>query len=210
MGTSEAGQQDHYDDAVGWTALPGFLSRPETLEVLEICDALLELPPEKRRARDKVAAGTRHLGELDERSVIIDEILDRESLVTIVADILGPVFRRDEIGYRSPQPSFGGQMLHADDPPRPETGPATVATAIVSLTDFTPDNGATRLVPGSHRRPDLQRMSGSLADHPDQITLTGQSGTAFVFSGHVLHSGTTNRSSRERPALHVVWRSLRG
>ena len=200
------GQEASFDDAAGWVALPGFLSQPETYDVVAVCDSLMRLPAEQRHARDKVAAGTRHLCQLDERSELINSIVNRQPLVSVITEILGPSFGRDEIAYRGPQPSFGGQMLHADEPPKTDKGPATVATAIVALTDFTSTNGATRLIPGSHRRPDLQRLSGSLADHPDQITLTGSAGTAFVFSGHVLHSGTTNHSSQQRPALHLVWR----
>ena len=195
-----------FDDTSGWVGLPGLLAASEILEIRAACDALLRLPAEQRWARDRVAAGTHHLGELDGRSELIDTIVDRPPLIDVIAEILGPAFRRDEIGYRSPQPSFGAQKLHADDQPKLESGPSTVATAIIALTDFTSLNGATRLVPGSHKRPDLQRLSGSLDIHEDQIMLTGSSGTAFVFSGHVLHSGTKNRSTEQRPALHLVWR----
>ena len=97
-------------------------------------------------------------------------------------------------------------MLHADDAPKLDDAPSRVATAIVTLVEFTDTNGATRVVPGSHRRPDLQRRSGSLDSHPDEMTLTGPAGTAFVFDGHLLHSGTINRSDADRPALQITWR----
>lgn len=194
-------------DGTGWTRLDGFLSTAEVEATLAVCDELLQLPAGERLARDKPAAGTRHLADLDTRSKLIDEFLTRAPLVECVTAILGPSFERSEVAYRSPQPSFGGQKLHADDPPMMAAGPATVATAIVALTAFTNDNGATRLIPGSHGRPDLQRHSGQLDEHPDEIRLTGEPGTAFVFSGHLLHSGTTNRSTAARPALHLVWRT---
>lgn len=82
--------------------------------------------------------------------------------------------------------------------------PDRVATAIVALVPFTAENGATRVVPGSHRRIDLQRRSGGLSSHPDERTLTCAAGDAFVFSGHLLHSGTPNRSDHERPALQIT------
>lgn len=82
-----------------------------------------------------------------------------------------------------------------------------VATAIVALTEFTEANGSTRVVPGSHRRPDLQRVAGNLDSHPDEISFTGPAGTALIFSGHLLHSGTQNNSTTERPALQLTWRS---
>ena len=196
-----------FDHDAGWVALPGFLGPGEITEVLAICSELLALPPAQQLAGDKTASGTRHVMKLDERSDRIASIVRRHDLLAIVEDILGPAFQPSQISYRSPQPSFGGQKLHADDPPKLVAGPDSVATAIVALVDFTPSNGATRVVPGSHRRPDLQRRAGALESHPDEILLTGAAGTAFVFSGHVLHSGTPNRSGAERPALQLVWRT---
>jgi len=189
----------------GWTALE-LLSHDEVAAVLAACGELLALPPGERKSRDKPVAGTRHLFSLDERSPVIAELVERPVLIDAVTAFLGPRYERVETSYRCPQPNHGQQRLHADDVPKLGGGPDVVATAIVALTDFDQRNGATRLVPGSHRRVDLQRRSGALASHPDEIVLTGLAGTAFVFSGHILHSGTTNRSTSDRPALQLVWR----
>lgn len=195
------------DHDAGWGQIDCFLSADEVEQVLAVCGELLSAPPEQRRPRDKPVAGTVHLVELDARSPFIEELVQRPALVAAVTAVLGPDVRRDVVELRSPEPGFGAQQLHADDVAKLGDGPATVATAIIALTDFGEHNGSTRLVPGSHLRPDLQRQSGALASHRDEIHLTGSEGTAFVFSGHVLHSGTTNRSERARPALHVVWRA---
>ena len=196
-----------FDHDAGWVSLPGFLSPGALKAVQAVCTELLGLPPELQVAGDKPVAGTQHLMKLDERSDLVASVANDQKLLAVVAEILGDRFQASQISYRSPQPTFGGQKLHADDPPKLHTGPETVATAIVALVDFTENNGATRIVPESHRRPDLQRHSGSLDSHPDEIGLTGPAGTAFVFSGHLLHSGTPNRSKAERPALQLVWRA---
>jgi len=196
-----------FDDSAGWKVLPRFLSEADVTEIVADCRRLLGAPAAARRPRDKPHSSTHHLADLDDRSELVAAVLDRPNLTALVREILGPTFERDEVGYRSPQPGFGAQKLHADDPPKLSDGDANVATAIVALTTFTENNGATRLIPGSHRRPDLQRHSGSLETHVNEIVLTGAAGTAFVFSGHVLHSGTTNHSAVERPALHLVWRT---
>ncbi len=87
-----------------------------------------------------------------------------------------------------------------------ETGPAAVATAIIPLVDMSAANGATTVVPGSHRRPDLQRLSGSLETHDDEVVLAAPAGSAIVFTGHLLHAGRPNRSDAPRPVLQVLWR----
>lgn len=78
--------------------------------------------------------------------------------------------------------------------------------AIVSLCDFTDENGATAVLPGSHRRPDLQRRPRELSTSAE-VLLTGPAGTAFVFSAHLVHRGTKNRSGQDRPALQALWRT---
>jgi len=197
-----------YDPAVGWIALPNLLALDEITDVLAECDQLLSLPAEDRSVGDKPVAGTRHLMELDHRVPLIDEIASRPRLVAELRAILGQQFSRRQVSYRCPQPGYGSQQLHTDDLPKRDTGPDRVATAIIALTDFTAENGPTRVVPGSHQRPDLQRQAGSLQWHPDEVQMIGAAGTAFVFSGHLLHSGTMNRSTADRPALQLTWVSI--
>lgn len=153
---------------------------------------------------DKPHGGTRRLGRLEGRFPETLDLVDR--LAPTVDQILPGGGRLMEIAYRAPGPGFGGQRLHADDTPKPPLDPDRCATAIVALVDFTGENGSTRVVPGSHLRPDLQREAARLERHPDEVHLTGPAGTAFVFSGHLLHSGTENRSAAPRPALQLTFR----
>jgi len=197
-----------FDPAAGWCAIEGLVDDVGIATVLANCDRLLARPAADRLPGDKPASGTRHLVDLAARSDAVAEIVASPTLTTIVSEILGGVPADPEVSLRSPQPGYGGQRLHADDLPLTSSDEAPrVVTAIVALCDFTPLNGATRVVPGSHRRPDLQRVAGRLEHHADEITLCGPAGTAFIFSGHMLHSGTANRSAAGRPALQIVWRS---
>jgi ectoine hydroxylase-related dioxygenase (phytanoyl-CoA dioxygenase family) len=117
------------------------------------------------------------------------------------------VLRRDfvlfQLAARDPRPSYGQQGLHADWLPRQGSEPWALVTAIFFLDEFTADNGATRVVPGSHRRPGAvpKGLSDPAAHHPDECLITGPAGTVLVFNGHLWHSGTRNRSSGARRAL---------
>ncbi|MEO1055433.1 MAG: phytanoyl-CoA dioxygenase family protein [Actinomycetota bacterium] len=195
-----------FDDGAGWVGIRDALTADEIAAVMQCCRALLAVPAEERATGDKPGAGTRHLFALERRCDVVGALCADSAVLELVHEILGPTSQLDQASYRCPQPGYGSQQLHADDAPKLDDGPARVATAIVALVDFTETNGATRVVPGSHRRPDLQRQSGSLASHPDEIALTGPAGTAFVFNGHLLHSGTENRSNADRDALQLTWR----
>lgn len=190
----------------GSTIVPGLMSASEVAAVLDSC-AHLRMAPDSKRARgDKPNAGTHHLNEIDKRVPLIAELLRRPALVQAVTNLIGHDGQLDQASYRSPQPGYGSQKLHTDDLPKFDDGPDRVATAIVALVDFTSKNGATRFVPDSHLRPDLQRLGGNLNSHEDEQLALMTSGSAFVFSGHLLHSGTKNVSTAERPALQLVWR----
>jgi hypothetical protein len=69
----------------------------------------------------------------------------------------------------------------------------------------TPDDGALRLVPGSHRRGQLpqQALADPLADHPGQVLVTGRADTVVVPIAHAWHTGTAHRAGRPRAALHA-------
>ena len=39
-----------------------------------------------------------------------------------------------------------------------------------------------------------------------EVALTGPAGTASVFSSHLLHRGSRNRSPAPRPSVQAIWR----
>jgi ectoine hydroxylase-related dioxygenase (phytanoyl-CoA dioxygenase family) len=93
-------------------------------------------------------------------------------------------------------PGETAQMFHADDAycriPRPRE--PTGVSAIWAMDEFTEDNGATELIPGSHRWG---------ADTPDPEgapvqTITMPAGSAVIFLGTLLHRGGANRSRQTR------------
>jgi ectoine hydroxylase-related dioxygenase (phytanoyl-CoA dioxygenase family) len=91
------------------------------------------------------------------------------------------------------------QPWHADDAfyplPRPRTTRLGVST-IWALEDFTDENGATEIVPGSHRWalevPDASTPS---------VKAIMPAGSVIVFDGALWHRGGANRSARTRLAI---------
>jgi ectoine hydroxylase-related dioxygenase (phytanoyl-CoA dioxygenase family) len=82
-----------------------------------------------------------------------------------------------------------------------------VCNTVWMLDDFTRENGATRLVPGSHlwgKRPQ-DVLDDPLAPHPDEILLTGKAGSVAVMNSHMWHGGTANRTPAARLAMHAFY-----
>lgn len=90
------------------------------------------------------------------------------------------------------------QLLHSDDGmvtlPRPH--PATMITTLWALSPFTADNGATRLVPGSHRWAARGAKPGQ--DVPEAISATMPAGSVLVLHASTWHGGGPNATAHER------------
>jgi ectoine hydroxylase-related dioxygenase (phytanoyl-CoA dioxygenase family) len=128
------------------------------------------------------------------------------ALHAAAARVLGQPFHVRDAHGRSPLPGFGQQGLHTDWPERAPDGGYVVLTALWMLDDFTPDNGATRVVPGTHllTRPIPKALAAPLARHPEERTVTGPAGALLVFNGHLWHAGQRNDSRGPRRAVQMV------
>ena len=131
---------------------------------------------------------------------------DHPAVAAAAGHVLGRPFRVRDLHGRNPLPGFGQQGLHADWMSRASVEPYFVLTAIWMIDDFTRDNGATRVVPGTHRllRPIPRELGQPDATHPSEVVVTGEAGSVLVFNGHTWHSGRRNASAGPRRAAQMV------
>jgi len=100
-------------------------------------------------------------------------------------------------------PGESPQLLHRDELNWPEAAgreQEITVTAIFALTDFTAENGATVIAPGSHTWP------GALPSvRPEQTCQAVMpAGSALLYNGKVIHGGGANISSDQwRVGLHA-------
>jgi ectoine hydroxylase-related dioxygenase (phytanoyl-CoA dioxygenase family) len=94
-------------------------------------------------------------------------------------------------------PGEGPQPVHADDQliPLPKPHVPLVCNTMWAITDFTADNGATRLVPGSHRF-DRRPSKGEQPEHSDEAVMPA--GSIVVYNGSMWHGGGPNTSGQRR------------
>ncbi len=182
----------------------------ERLAPPELCDLVDdELAPhiaDTPTGRDEfTGADTRRTGGLLGRSRASAELI-AHPLVLDVADAVlwdkKTAFQLHLTQAISIGPGAEAQYLHRDQWcfdffPFPDDVEVEVST-IWALTEFTEENGATRVVPDSHRA--SGRHEFSLAD-----TLPAEMprGSVVLYTGRTVHGGGANRSDRWRTGINV-------
>ncbi len=114
---------------------------------------------------------------------LVERVLDPGCLVSSLSSInIGP----EEIA----------QPIHADDQmmPIPKPHPPTVCNTMWALTDFTAENGATRIIPESH----LRDHSPIYGQHYDSIAAEMRAGSVLVWHGSLWHGGGANLTATRR------------
>ncbi len=190
-------------DRDGYAVLPGVLSDEELEAVRARLTELLAAEGGQAGLEVHQEAGTNRLADLVNKGPMFKPCFTHPRVLACVGHVLGD-FKLSSLNFREALPGQGLQALHADyGGPAPARG-YQVCNSIWLLDDFTADNGATRVVPGSHRSDTVPRlaMPDPTAAHPDEVRLIAPAGTVVVFNSHLWHGGTLNRSERPRRALH--------
>jgi ectoine hydroxylase-related dioxygenase (phytanoyl-CoA dioxygenase family) len=99
-------------------------------------------------------------------------------------------------------PGQGKQPLHRDDwlHLRRHPGPPSRVQLMLALTEFTAENGATLVIPGSHHWDDETPPKYS-----DSFPAAMPAGSALIWLGGVYHSGGANTTGEPRLSLTVSY-----
>jgi ectoine hydroxylase-related dioxygenase (phytanoyl-CoA dioxygenase family) len=190
-------------DEDGFLPLPGVLTAAQ-LQVIR--DRLAELSAaEGDQAGIEVhqEEGTDRLADLVNKDPVFAVCFTSPRVLAAVAHVLGD-FTLSSLNSRAALPGAGLQRLHTDWGEPVPAGDYQVCNSIWLIDDFTPDNGPTRVVPGSHRSGQLpgRALADPWAPHPGEVQLLGQAGTVVIFNAHLWHGGTLNTTRQPRRALH--------
>ena len=181
-------------DRNGFIALPGLIGVRQLAEMKARVEQLIENTPQE------------HAGTLMVGGLILDGVFDaawnHPRVLSAIESVLGQDPILLGVFSRGLRPGHGQQALHTDWGGQGQKGVWYVCHAICALVDFTPDNGATRVVPTSHRNPWMMKaIHNPRHRHPNEIQLIGKAGTIFILNVHCLHSAVHNSSDSPRLAI---------
>jgi len=144
---------------------------------------------------------TRRIFNLLSRDPVFASVPLHPAVLPLVEQVLDEKCLLSSLTAIEMHPGQAAQPLHCDDGsialPRPH--PTVVCVALWALTDFDHTNGATRLVPGSHRR-DRRPAKGEQADC---VEAEMPAGSVLLYDGALWHGGGTNASDGRRVGIVV-------
>ena len=192
-------------DEDGYLALPGLMP-PDLLAALRRrIDEIFAEEGEHAGNEFKQEPGARRLANLVNKGEIFEHAIVTAAVLECMEHVLGPRFKLSSLNARSTNPfSDADQPLHADSGAIADELGYSVCNSVWLLDDFTPENGATRMVPSSHRWRKLPEPE-FYAPHPAQQLVLGKAGDVVVMNAHMWHGGTANRTAAPRRAMHVYY-----
>jgi hypothetical protein len=149
-------------------------------------------------------AGADRLADLVNKGEVFDVFYTHPRVLAGIAHVLGQSVKLSSLNYRAAKPGMGLQKLHVDWHEAVAPGQYTVCNSIWLLDDFSKQNGATRIVPGTHHSGVMPQdvLLNPEAPHPDEVVIEAPAGSVFIFNSHAWHGGTTNHTERVRRSIH--------
>jgi ectoine hydroxylase-related dioxygenase (phytanoyl-CoA dioxygenase family) len=183
----------------GFTILEGVIE-PALLESIEADLARIEAE-EKIVPAQNIFEGlkTVRVYNLLARGKIYEAIPVHESVLPLAEGVLDRGCLISSLSSIAICPGEDAQLVHADDQVMSLAKPhaALVCNTMWALTDFTAENGATRLVPGSHKAD----RSPELGERPETIAAEMARGSVLVWHGSLWHGGGANTTGARRVGI---------
>jgi hypothetical protein len=209
---STAGSQPHADEAVlarAWDALEedGFAVVPSLLppEIVRAVKGDLVPRFDPPYARNNFEGfKTQRLYNVMGKTLVCNTLVEHPVVLGLLDRILEPNYLLSALQGINILPGEVRQPLHHDDAfyPWPRPRRSLSAAAIWAIDEFTAENGATVVIPGSHRWPD---RTPSAEDEAAARPVVMPAGSLLFFHGTLWHGGGENRSGEGRLAVSAQY-----
>lgn len=185
----------------GYAIAPGIVPAPLVAALVGAIDAKLGELAVPFGENAFLGERTRRIFNLLARDPVFREVPILPAALAVVEALLDPECLLSSMTAIEMHPGQAAQPLHCDDGSHglPRPGRPWGVVAIWALSDFTLANGATRVVPGSHRFERIPRRG----DDPDTVPVEMPAGSVLFYDAGVWHGGGANASDARRLGIVV-------
>ncbi len=199
-------------DADGVVIVEDLLDSGTLARLNDDLDPLLAAPPAKRAFLNPALEGffgenTRHItGVAAKSGVFAREVMVNPTLLEVCDQVLLPSCASYQLNLGhvlDRGPGTTAQYLHRDElvwVHLPSPHPTIQLATMLALVDFTAENGATMVVPGSHRG------HGHEGSKTPAVAAEMAAGSAAIYLGSTLHGAGANTTSDQwRRGMHISY-----
>jgi ectoine hydroxylase-related dioxygenase (phytanoyl-CoA dioxygenase family) len=182
-------------DADGYHVVEGFLDADRVAAMKAELRGITAATPTGRN--DFEGFSTRRIYALFAKTRVFDDLAVDPLVLGVTEAVLGPYVQLSAPTGIDIGPGEPAQILHRDETIYPLTRPhpEVVINTMWAFDDFVEANGATRMVPGSHRREDMPSPA-------ETIPMEMPAGSVMFYLGSVWHGGGANQT--DQPRLGVI------
>lgn len=122
-------------------------------------------------------------------------------VLAVVGELIGERFFLSQVEGREPLAGGGHQGLHRDSSSHRQ---GDTVSALAYFDNYGAENGATRIVPGSHR-PAQGEPPFDFTDESGSVQLSGCAGDILVFDAGLVHAASLNPTGARRRSILIAY-----
>ena len=198
----------HALDTQGYTIVHGVADADWLAAMRERIDFLVEKEGENLAVEHHQEETATRVANLVNKGVVWEKVWAHPLILSACRYIFGGAFKVSSLNAREALYNGGHQPLHADwKKPRPDFPKVHLVNTIWAIDDLSAANGAPRIIPATHLRPELPEdvLQDVEAPHPDEVIFAAPAGSVMIYNAHAWHGGTTNREGSRRRVLHGLY-----
>jgi ectoine hydroxylase-related dioxygenase (phytanoyl-CoA dioxygenase family) len=192
---------DHIErlDVLGYTVLDNVLDLDIASRAKDEIEHLYESAPGAAVTRTS-PFDTYQVDNLQDKGRVFETFFRHPAALKLAERFLGPDYLVEDVWSFGIAPGAPADRLHCDEDKRSPGHPSSMIM-IYPLVDFTPSNGGTRVVPGSHwipRDPDREYCQG-------ELSIEAPVGSCVILFSALWHASNANSTDATRTSMTAIF-----
>lgn len=195
-------------DTHGFTIIHNVIDQDWLAEMRRNFDALVEKEGDQLAIEHHQEETVTRVANLINKGTVWEKVWAHPLVLAACRHIFDGEFKISSLNGREAHADGGMQPLHADwKKPRPDFPKVHLVNSIWAIDDLRKDNGAPRIIPGTHMRAELPEevLDDLEKPHPQEVILECPAGSIMIFNAHTWHGGTINYAGTRRRVLHGLY-----